>query len=186
MKNQRVARRYAVALMEVTEEVKAVDSAALDLAMVGATIRGSRELQLLLASPVIPTVRKKRALKEIFGTRVGVLTMQILELLTTKGREGILPEVIEEFALLRDERAGVVTAEVTSAVDATKEQEEALRRRLEGSTGKTVRLRWRKDPAIRGGLVVRVGDTVLDASIRRQLERLRERLLFGDAAGTHA
>lgn len=186
MKNQRVARRYATALMGVAEETGTVEEAARDLEAVGATIGGSRDLQRLLASPIVATVRKQKALAEIFGGRTGKLVATFIALMTSKGREALLPEVIAAFMMLRDERAGVVAADAVFALDPTREQEKALTGRLERATGKTVRLRWRTDPAIRGGLVVRVGDTVLDASVRRQLERLHERLVHGDATGTQA
>ena len=186
MKNQRAARRYAVALMAVAEETKSVEAVAADLASLGATLHGSRELRVLLASPVVRGGRKTAVLEELFGKRFGPVTMRFLALMALKGREGILPEVAEEFAALRDRKAGVVTADVTSAVALDREQAAALRTRLEGSTGTTVRLRLHTDPSLRGGLVVQLGDTVLDASIRRQLERLHDRLLHGDTAGTQA
>ncbi len=179
MKSVRVARRYAQALMQIAEEQNAVEPVAADLASVGAALKASRELRLLLASPVVREGKKKAVLQELWGSRLRPTTMAFLLLLTHKQRERLLPEVIEEFSALRDRTLGVVGAEVRTAVPISAAQEAELGAGLSRSTGKTVRIRTAIDPAIRGGLLVRIGDTVVDASVRRQLERLRERLLEG-------
>ncbi len=174
MKNPRVAHRYAHALMAVAEEQKAVDAVAADLESVGRTLSGSRELRLLLASPVVSDAKKSGVLKAVFGERVDALTSGFMELLVRKHREFILQEVIDQFFALRDEMRGIMTVDVSSVTPLERSQEDTLTRELNKRTGKTVRLRMKDDPAMKGGLIVRIGDTVLDASVRRQLERLRE------------
>ena len=94
-------------------------------------------------------------------------------------RERHLGEIIEEFEALRDEKYGIVNVDVTSAIEFTPSQRKDLADELERYTRKKVRVRIAVDKAIKGGLVVRIGDTVLDASVRRQLEILRERFLSG-------
>ena len=174
MKNPRVARRYAHALIAVAEELKTVDTVAADLELVGKTMTGSREFRLILASPVVSDARKSGILKAVFGGRVTALTTDFMELLVRKHREFILQEVIDQFFALRDEMRGIVTVDVSSVTPLERSQEDALARELSKRMGKTIRLRMKDDPAIKGGLIVRIGDTVLDASVRRQLERLRE------------
>lgn len=182
MRNQRVSRRYAQALMAIAAEQKSVDAVAADLASIGATLAASRDLQLLVASPVIQEGKKLSIFRELWEPRVGRVTMAFLSLLVTKRRETILPGVIEEYLALRDAAQGVLVAEVQTAVQMTGEQEAALVKRLETYTKKKIRMQKSTDPAIRGGMVVRIGDTVLDGSVRRQLERLRERFLEGGNA----
>ncbi|HTS00631.1 MAG TPA: ATP synthase F1 subunit delta [Bacteroidota bacterium] len=179
MKNLRVARRYAQALMESADAAKTVDATGRDLASIAAVLAGSRELRLLAASPVVRPVRKEAVFRELFGARVGKGTMQFLALVIARQREAHLGEIAEQFALLRDAKQGVVGVDVASAVALSAPQQEELTRALGRATGKTVRLRLTVDPAIRGGLVVRVGDTVLDASVRRQLELLKARFVQG-------
>ncbi len=179
MKSIRVARRYAHALMEIAEEQKAADSVAADLAAIEADLKGSRELRLLLSSPVIHEGKKRAVFRELWETRVSRTTMAFVLLLTRKQREGVLPGVIEEFSVLHDQKRGVVGADVRTSVPISAAQERDLSAHLMRSTGKKIRLRTAVDPALRGGLVVRIGDTVVDASVRRQLERLRERFLSG-------
>jgi len=185
MKNVRVARRYAQALMAIAGERNVVDEVARDLEAIGKLLLASRDLRALVASPVIREGKKKAVFRELWDTRVDRATMAFLLLLAHKQREHLIAEVVEEYQALRDERQGILDAEVRSAVPLSAAQERELRTRLARSTGKNVRVRASVDPALRGGLVVRIGDTVVDASVRRQLERLRE-LLREDVTNTHA
>lgn len=177
----RIARRYAVALMDVAEEAGAVERVAADLEGIGATLRGARDLRLFLASPVVTAEKKKAVLNALFGARVARPTSLFLALLVQKQRERLLQEITEQFSALRDEKQGVVTADVTAAVELSPGQQQELGRRLERATSKRVRLHLRRDAAIGGGIVVRIGDTVFDASVRHQLKVLRERLLAGES-----
>jgi F-type H+-transporting ATPase subunit delta len=93
----------------------------------------------------------------------------------------MLPDIVEQFGDLHDIAQGIVNVDVTTAVALTDQQSRALQTELERHTGKSVRLNVLSDPSIRGGLVVRIGDTVLNASITHQLERLRERFVRGAA-----
>lgn len=179
MKHARVASRYAAALMGAAEESKAVETVARDLTSLRATLASSRELQRMLDSPIIASVKKLAILRELFDSRFGPLTMQFLALLVEKGREGALSAAIERWFTLHDERLGVVNADVTTAVALSADQLRTITAKLERTTGKTVRIRAATDTGIRAGLIVRIGDTVHDGSLRRQLERLRERLVTG-------
>jgi F-type H+-transporting ATPase subunit delta len=183
MTHTRVARRYAAALMAAAEQVKAADAVTQDLQMIAATLRDSRELRLLVTSPIIRTAKKAGAFKALFATRVNPHTMSFLDLLIAKQREGILAETIVQYMKLRDIQMGIVTIHVVAAVELTTKQQEALRGQMERFTGKKVRLELSVDPGIKGGIVVRVGDTVLDASVKHQLEILGERFARGEYAG---
>jgi len=177
MKNPRVARRYAQALMSVAEEQQDVEAVATDLAMMERTLAASRELRLLLASPVVSEAKKASVMKALFGGKTSALVSGFVELLIRKHRESILQEAIEQFLGLRDELRGIMTVDVTSVTPLERKQEDSLARELGKRTGKTIKFRVKEDPRIKGGLVVQIGDTVLDASVRRQLERLRERFV---------
>jgi len=182
MSTPRVARRYAAALMATAETPKQLAAIGEDLDRIEEVLKGSRELLLLLHSPVVSPRKKTAVLEAIFGTRLSTVTSTFLRLLVAKGREDQLPEIIVQFRTLRDRQEGTIPAEVVSAVDLTGAQQEQLLRELEAFTKKQVRLRRSVDPAIGAGLLVRLGDTVLDGSLRRQLERLRERLVEGAAS----
>lgn len=179
MRNLRVARRYAVALMSAAESAHALDRVAADGDAIAGTLRGSRELRLLLASPIVSPVKKRAVLHELFGKSAGPLMLAFLDLMTAKSREAHLADIIEQFGVLRDEKLGIVSVDVTSAAALRPADAAGLTQALERYTRKKVRVRVTLDKALKGGLVVRIGDTVLDASIRRQLEILRERFRSG-------
>jgi F-type H+-transporting ATPase subunit delta len=179
MKNLRVARRYAAALMSAAEQRGTMQAVSAELEAIGKLLQDSREFSLLVGSPVISAARKISVFRELFESRVGVEVMSFLVLLAEKGREEVLPEIIEQFQSLVRDRLGVVQVEVTSAVDLTDEQEQMLRRRLEAYTKKKVRMTVGLDKEIQGGLLIQIGDTILDGSLQHQLEVLRERFVKG-------
>jgi F-type H+-transporting ATPase subunit delta len=182
MKNTRVAKRYAMALMTASEQQKNIEGVAKDLDLIGKIMSESRELRLLVASPVVSPAKKRAVFNELFGQRVGKETLRFIGLLTSKSREAILSDVIEQFKVLHDEKLGVVNVDVRTTVELNYAQEKELRAQLEQRTGKKVRLHVTVDKSIKGGLVVRIGDTVLDASVTRQLELMRQRFVAGQAA----
>ena len=182
MKNTRVARRYAMALMSAAEQQKNVKGTAKDMELVGKVLSESREFRLFVASPIVSTPKKRAVFNEVFGSRVGRETMTFINLLTSKSREAILQDVSQQFKELHDERLGIVNVEVRTALEFNYAQEKELRIQLERITGKKVRFRFAIDKTIRGGIVIRIGDTVLDASVSRQLEQMRERFVAGRAA----
>lgn len=166
-----------MALMAVAEDLHAVDRIAGDLEGVAQTIRGSRELQLLLLNPVVSPGKKKGIFREIFSSRTGKETLALVEMLIDRNREHIFPETAEQFAKLRDEKEGIVNVAVTTAVDLIPAQETALKKQLERYTRKNVRIRILHDRSIQGGLLMQIGDTVLDASVKHQLDLLRRKML---------
>lgn len=184
MRNVRVARRYAQALMSAVEDAGVLEETAADMESIGQTVKGSREFRVFLASPVVSLLRKRKVMRELFGSRVRKPAMAILELLVTKQREGLLGDIVDQFMALRDEKQGIVEVHITSAVPLTPAQEQALSVELQQYTRKAVRPRMQVNPGIRGGLVIRVGDTMLDGSVTHQLEVLRERFTQG-GPGTH-
>jgi len=170
--------------MPIAEEQRAVDTVAADLSVMGETLRASRELRLLLLSPVIKEGKKIAIFQELFAARVNRITFGFVLLLIRKRRESLLPDIIDQFHALRDEKQGIVTVNVTGSTELSAAQERDLGQRMEEYSGKKVRIQFALDNTIRGGLIVRLGDTVLDMSVRRQLERLRERFLQGGSSTT--
>lgn len=179
MRTTRVARRYARALMMAAESANAVETIAADLEHIKTALVQSRPLRLFVASPIVSEERKRSVFREVFGPSVSETTLSFLHLLIEKQREDTLPEIIEQYLALRDERDGIVNVDVAAAVDLEPHQEQRLAVQLERYTQRKVRLRFSLDPTLRGGLLVKIGDTVLDATVQHQLERLRDRLAHG-------
>ncbi|MEK6651174.1 MAG: ATP synthase F1 subunit delta [Bacteroidota bacterium] len=184
MKHARVARRYAEALLDVSAGSEREQRVAADLEMLHTALHDSRELRMLLKSPVVKSEKKMDVLRAVFADRVDPLTMEFLALLAEKGREDTLEQVVVEFRRMRDDRLGIVTLDLSAATVLSKEQSDAIRQRFESLTGKKVRMAFSVDAGLKGGFRARVGDTVYDGSIRRQLELLRQRFAEGPITAT--
>ncbi len=181
MKNLRVARRYAMALLTGAEEQGSLDAVSVDIGVIDRILLASREFHLFLSSPVISAPKKSAVFEDLLGSRVSRITLSFILLLVQKGREGLLPEIVEQFMAIRDGRLGIVDVRVTSAVEFAGTQQNLLQEQLERYTKKTVRMHIALDQSLKGGLVIQIGDTVLDASVRHQLEMLKSRFLAGEA-----
>jgi F-type H+-transporting ATPase subunit delta len=139
----------------------------------------SRELRLFIVSPVIPAKKKVSVMRELFGKAVGKEVLTFFLLLTEKRREDFIPDIIAEFGALLDKRQGVVEAKVSSALAIDARQQDLLRKRLEAYTARKIRMHLALDPSLKGGLVIQIGDTVLDGSVKHQLELLKNRFVAG-------
>jgi F-type H+-transporting ATPase subunit delta len=181
MANLRIAKRYAKALFEIAEETKKLEKITNDVVFIDSLIRSSRELQLFLKSPIIKEDKKREVLKEIFSdSRVDPVTLKFIMLLVEKKREDILHDIVKVYQQIYDEKMGIVSAEVVTAVEVGERLKKKIERKILELTGaKKVKASYRVDPSIIGGIVIRVGDTVYDASIRRRIQLLREQLIYG-------
>ena len=175
----KVARRYAEAAYELAEEQKLGERFAADLAVIQDAIKSSREFVAFLKSPIISKDRKHAVLAELFKTKISSFAFNFLNLLVEKGREELVGDIAREFFKLRDDRQGFVTLEVQAATGMTSDQQEMIVKRFESLSGKKVRAAFSIDKELKGGFVARIGDTVYDGSLLRQLELLRERFAEG-------
>ncbi len=179
MSNLRVATRYASALMTLTNEQKKSEAAAADLLLVKQAIDASRPLRNILASPIVDKDKKLAILQDVFKKKVSAAVMGYLTEIVRKGRENVLGEILAQYFVMRDEQLGIVRVSVTTSVDFSAKQEKDLVKHLEAMTKKNVEITFSLDASIKGGFVARVGDTVLDGSVRRQLEILKKKLTQG-------
>jgi len=179
MSAYRVARRYAEAALELAEEQKQGERVAADLEVVWKAMKESREFVAFLKSPVVPKEKKRSVLSAAFRPALSAFSFDFLILILDKGREAVLGDIISEYFKLRDERLGIVTLDVRAATELTSSQQQAIVKRFEEITRKKIRVAFSIDKQLKGGFVARVGDTVYDGSVRRQLELLRERFAEG-------
>jgi F-type H+-transporting ATPase subunit delta len=136
-------------------------------------------LTRLLANPAVPLEARSRVVAEALGERVSRPVRNLVLILLRRGRIELLPQVAAEFRRLDDARLGITPATATSAAPLEPDEVRALTARLEQLTGGRVDLDLQVDPGILGGLVVQVGDRLIDGSVRGRLERLRSRLVSG-------
>lgn len=171
-----VVRRYAATLLEAADETGATAAVQRDVERLLETVRQSGELAEFLANPLADSQAQVNVLREIFSGKVEVLTLNFLRLMAVRGRASIIGAALGSFLDQVAEREGIISAEVRSAVALSEEQCQRLRERLEHRSGRTVRLDVQVDASLRGGAIVRVGDTVFDGSVNTYLERLQARL----------
>lgn len=169
-------RRYAEAAFELASRDDALDAWADGLAL-AARFAGDEGVIRVVDNPSIPHADRLATVARLLDGRVIPGVLNLGRLLAGRGRFESLPAIAAEYARLLNRRRGIVEAVVTSAQPLSAEEGAALRARVEAMTGTAVDLRAEVNPALIGGLTVRVGDQLLDASVRGRLERLREDLL---------
>jgi F-type H+-transporting ATPase subunit delta len=172
------ARRYAEAAFEVGTRDGTLETWRAELDA-GAARLGGEEVMHVLANPAIPIEQRANALTGLLADTASAPVQNLIQLLLRRGRIEQLPRVAAEFRRLDDRRQGITHATATSATALTPDEVRALSARLEQSTGGRVALDVQVDPSLLGGLVVRVGDRLIDGSVRGRLERLRNQLISG-------
>jgi F-type H+-transporting ATPase subunit delta len=177
-RRESAARRYAEAAFEVAMRDGTLESWRSELDIASSVVGDERALDVL-ANPAIPGDRRATALGEMLGDRVSRPVHNLIQMMLKRGRIEELSRVAAEFRRLDDARQGITHATATSATDLTPDEVRALTARLEQSTGGRIALGVEVDPGLLGGLVVRVGDRLIDGSVRGRLERLRNQLLSG-------
>jgi F-type H+-transporting ATPase subunit delta len=168
-----LAGRYAAALFELADDEGALDAVAGDLGSFRSLLDESEDLRRLIRSPALSREDQGRAITTL-AERAGFqqLTARFLGLLAHKRRLFALPEIIASYQAMLAHHKGEVGAELVSAVPLTDDQARAVQEQLSASLGQTVTLARTVDPALLGGLVVRVGSRMIDASLRTKLQRL--------------
>lgn len=174
-----VVRRYASALLDVAIQQNKLDQVEADLKGVDQVLRTVPQLQRALRIPTVSSRRKKELLRTAFAARVDALSQRFLELIVERRRETVLTDIYAEFHRLANEHRNILPVQVWSATPLTDAEREGLAAALSQRTGKKIVLEVALDPAIMGGLVVRMGDTIIDGSVRTRLAQLRNRLLAG-------
>jgi F-type H+-transporting ATPase subunit delta len=172
-----LARRYAAALFEAARGSNTVDSVESDLGLITYSLDAAPRLREMLVHPLIPAARKKELVSEIFKGKIQDVTLDFLFLLVDKQREEIVAEVETEYVNLANDYRKIATVQVTSAVPLTADEQAQLREKLGKFTGKTVELELSENLELIGGLIVQIGDTVIDGSVKGYLAGLREKLL---------
>lgn len=181
MFREAVARRYGQALFDLAERHEIVDRLERELTEIAETLEGSQELRRVLQHPQVAGEEKKRLLQRLFGGTSSRITMNFLMLVIDRRREMFLKDIIKEYLRLVDAARNIADVQVSSAVELTPEEKEQLVGNLARATGRQVRARYTVDPELIGGVVVRIGNRVIDGSVRSKLRALRERLVAGPA-----
>ncbi len=169
-----LAGRYATALFDLAQADKQIDAVAGSLDQIGALVENNADLGRMIRSPVIARVDQNKAMAAVLA-RAGIsgLAAKFVGTITENRRLFLLPDMIRAYRVLVSQHKGEVAGEVISAKPLGAAQVDALRQRLAKVAGRDVRLSTRVDPAILGGLVVRLGSRMVDSSLRTKLFNLQ-------------
>lgn len=179
--NQRVAHRYAQALLDLAKDRDVVAKVLDDQKELAVSWHEVKEFRAALNNPIIRPNVKVDLLHKLFESKLTPETMRFLDLLIRKGRGGMLGLVAEEFIRMIETERNILHAEITSAIELSSSEKKELQAKLENMSGKSLIVKFVIDLEVRGGFIARMGDTFIDASLRHQLEVLREQFKKGGA-----
>ena len=169
-----MAGRYALALFELALEGRKLKNVEADLKSFSGLLEGSKDLQRLVRSPVFSAEEQSRAIGAIAkGAKISALTANFLQLVAQNRRLFAVTDMIRAFSALAARHRGEVTAEVASASKLSAEQTKALKASLKSALGQDVQITSQIDPALLGGLVVKVGSRMIDTSLKTKLDNLQ-------------
>ena len=177
MSDGRVAKRYAKPLLELAQEQGVLEETKKDMELFVGLCEDSKDLQLMLKSPIIPHLKKLSILEKLFKGKVGNLTYSIFEIIVKKNRESILFEVGKSFLSLYNKAKGLIEATVTSTIkldDKTKKEFEKL---VKSVTGQDAILTEVVDPSVIGGFKLKIGDQQIDETVSSKLRELELKFL---------
>jgi F-type H+-transporting ATPase subunit delta len=175
MSSQTIARRYARALFDIARPQGKLDLYAAALEQAAQALAANPELRRVLYHQLIP-VREKQKLSPILFPAADPILQNFFRLVLARKRERELPAIASQFRRLVDQENRVLQVEVDAAAPLSAEVAATLQDKLATLTGRRIRLQVSVEPALMGGLIIRIGDRVLDASLKKKLELLGEHL----------
>lgn len=175
MKGTKAASRYAKALLELAIESNQVDTVLDDMKYLSVVSADSREFQLLIQSPIINSDKKIAVFRELFG-QFQELSSKFIELITKKGREGLLSEIASSYEDQVNRYKGITPLTIISAAPLSETTKSRILSKVQGTITGTLEVTEKIDPALIGGFIVRMDDKQIDASVASQLDNLKQRL----------
>lgn len=171
-----VAERYAGALFALAHEKGLLKDVGMELNRLLAIMREEPRLSHALVAPDVPSEVKKNIVRTLFAKRISPLLLNFLYLVVEWRRGEVLEGVVEHFHVLVHKVEGKVKVDATVAVDLSAELKKSVEKRVSQITGRTAVMDWHTDPEILGGIVISVNDTLIDYSLRTQLNEMKELL----------
>ena len=174
MKQSRVTIRYAKALFQLAIEQNTLDQSYKDMVLLDQFCAESKELSLLLKSPIVKTDKKLKILEEIFGSKIGKVTMSFINIITTKKRESLLALIASSFVTLYKAHNNIVSATVITAATLDEALKSEVINFIKKHGDNNVELTEKVDSTIIGGAIIRMGDKQLEASAAKAIFELRK------------
>lgn len=180
MNSATIAKRYALSLVQLGAEENQVDTFRKELTRIGDLFSSTPEIPAALADPALSRNRKQDLIRRLItACNCSPLISNFLQLVVDKSRTALLGQIIQTFHTLADEHSGILRPDITTAFALDDTQLAKVRNALEKTSTKHVIPRVTVDSTLLGGIVVRIGDTVYDSSIKTQLSRIQEHLQKG-------
>ena len=178
MQNPRLATRYAKSLLDLAIEQNQLDATLQDVEILNSTCKASSEFCGILRSPVIKADKKNAIIDAVVGAKMHPLAKGFLHLLVNKGREGVLPEIAAAFMEQYKAMKNIHTVKITTATPVDERVAQALKAKAATAmpTG-TVEIETAVNPDLIGGFVMEIGNSIVDASIRRDLNDIRKQFM---------
>lgn len=172
-KQHLIANRYANALVElVKSELLSYEKVSADLNIIEQILDQSTDLNEVLKNPIISIEDKKEIITKVFSNEVDVLIVNFLKVLVDKDRFGAFAQIVVAYHEILDQINNLVRVKVTSAVDLKEDAKSRLKEKLENKLQKEVTFDWKINSEIIAGLVIQMGDNVIDTSLKYKLEDL--------------
>ncbi|MBV6520683.1 MAG: ATP synthase subunit delta [Gemmatimonadaceae bacterium] len=179
MRDTTIARNYAEALMALAQQARDLDGWGASFNRVADAVQTEPRLRNFLAAPQVAAAEKNAVLEKAFASVLPHTMLRFLQKLVLNRRQMLIPEIAVEYGNLVDQTAGRLHAQVTVAREVTDSDRSTMAAHLGRTTGKTVVPHIHVNPAILGGVIVRIGDHVMDGSVRKRLSSLRSRMASG-------
>jgi F-type H+-transporting ATPase subunit delta len=177
MKDRKLASRYARALLSTLTDPTQAERAEEFLHALAAAIDESRDLRDVILNPAVPRSARRSVLEALARAHGAPdLVASFLRVVVDHGRAGNLPEIAEAYAEARAEQAGIVAVTLETATPLSDALKAKAKSSLEKLTGRSVRMKFGRNPALIGGAIARIGSKVYDGSLRTQLDILRRRM----------
>jgi F-type H+-transporting ATPase subunit delta len=167
---------YAEALFAVARAEGDLDEVDDELFRFSQTLQGNDELRDAVTNAGIPAARRQQIVEDLLGGKASPTTVALVSMVVGTGRARDLPTIIQRLVEMSAAEANKEVAEVRTAVPLTDDQRARLAKALGDATGKQVEIKVVVDPSVLGGIVAQVGDTVIDGSVRRRLDHLKNAL----------
>ncbi len=169
------ARRYAQAVFELALENRELEKWFDDLTLLSDSV-SNQEFLDFLSQPRVTSEEKIRVVRDALGDSVGPLALNLMSLLATKNIAHILPGITDQYQELLDAQQGIERAEAVTAIPLDDDEQRRVTQMLSAMSGRDVRLTTRIDAEILGGMIIRIGDRVMDGSTRSRLQAMRREL----------
>ncbi len=174
--NSEVIEGYAAALFEVARAEGTLDEVEDELFRFARSFESNDELRSALTDEMIPAARRQGIVEDLLGGRSNPTTVQLISMVVGSGHARDLPAIVDRLVERAAQAKRLAVAEVRAAVPLSEDQEDRLKAAVANATGKDVTIKVVVDPSVIGGLVVTVGDIVIDGTVRTRLDQLKNRL----------